>query len=46
MHLAQNIHKVMKRAAQRRDLFLFKTNEACYRAEDWHEINNPASLRI
>ena len=44
MHLAQNIHKAMKRAAQRRDLFLSKTNESCYRTEHWHEINKPVSL--
>ncbi len=44
MKLAQNIHKVMKRGAQRRDLFLFKTNDAGYKTEAWHEINNPYVL--
>ncbi len=46
MYLAQNIHKVMKRAAQRRDLYLFKMNEASYSTEDWHAINNSVSLRF
>ncbi|MDC8004068.1 hypothetical protein POV27_08385 [Aureisphaera galaxeae] len=41
MNLTQNIHRVMKRQAQRRDLFLFKTNDCGYRTEEWHEINNP-----
>ena len=41
MHLVQNIHKVMKRAAQRRDLLLYKTNDAVYRTEEWREINTP-----
>ena len=44
MYLAQNIYKVMKRGAQRRDLFLFKTNDCGYHTEEWHEINNPYLL--
>jgi hypothetical protein len=38
MKLAQNIHEVMKRGAQRRDLFLLKTNDCSYRTEEWLEI--------
>lgn len=41
MNLAQNIHKVMKRGAQRRDLFLLKTNDAGYYAAEWQEVNKP-----
>ena len=44
MKLAQNIQKIIKREAQRRDLFLFKANDAGYRSEAWHEINNPYIL--
>ncbi len=44
MNIVQDIHKVMKRGAQRRDLFLFKTNDSGYRTEEWHEINNPYIL--
>jgi len=39
MHLAKNIHKTLKREAQRRDLFLFKTNDSYYCTESWHETN-------
>ncbi len=35
MHIVQNIHRVMKRGAQRRDLFLLKTNDCSYRTEEW-----------
>jgi len=41
MKLAQNIHKVMKRGAQRRDLFLLKTNDAGYNSTEWQELNQP-----
>lgn len=44
MYLAQDIHRVMKRAAQRRDLFLLKTNETCYRIEEAYETNKPYLL--
>ncbi|MEM7186931.1 MAG: hypothetical protein AAF466_09750 [Bacteroidota bacterium] len=44
MNLVQDIHRVMKRAAQRRDLFLHKTNDSGYRTEEWQEINNPYVL--
>ncbi len=41
MNIVQNIHRVMKREAQRRDLFLNKTNDAGYRTEEWHELDCP-----
>ncbi|MEM7087654.1 MAG: hypothetical protein AAF489_15845 [Bacteroidota bacterium] len=44
MNLAQNIHKVMKRAAERRDLFLLKTNDAGYHTPLWTEENQPHFL--
>jgi hypothetical protein len=44
MNLAQNIHNVMKRAGQRRDLFLWKTNDAGYQTAQWQEVNQPKFL--
>lgn len=44
MKIVQNIHKVMQREAQRRDLYIFRPNEACYRSDECREINLPYLL--
>jgi len=38
MRSTRNIHEIMKGGAQRRDLFLFKTDDRSYRTEEWFVI--------
>lgn len=44
MNIARNIHQLMKREAERRDLFLLKTNDAGYRTEVCFDMQTPFTV--